>query len=120
SPLACASGWCAKSPLACASGWWAKVLPGGLEGGAMTASRWRSLVLAGVVGLALSAPLLRGEDPLKDGWPVFRGNAGQTGVADALPDKLELLWKVQTGDSSDGGTAIAGAAAQRGLARHAR
>ncbi len=41
-------------------------------------------------------------------WPVFRGNAEQTGVATAaLPDKLELLWKFATQDSIEGAPAIA-------------
>jgi outer membrane protein assembly factor BamB len=49
------------------------------------------------------------EDPSKPDWPVFRGNAEQTGVAsDTLPDKLELLWKFSTKDSIEGAPAIAG------------
>jgi outer membrane protein assembly factor BamB len=40
-------------------------------------------------------------------WPVFRGNAEQTGVvAAALPDKLEVLWKFTTKDSIEGAAAI--------------
>jgi outer membrane protein assembly factor BamB len=42
-------------------------------------------------------------------WPLFRGNAEQTGVvAAALPDKLEVLWKFSTKDSIEGAPAIAG------------
>src|SRR5208282_2975329 len=33
-------------------------------------------------------------------WPIFRGNALQTGVAvEALPDQLEVLWKFTAKDS---------------------
>jgi outer membrane protein assembly factor BamB len=41
-------------------------------------------------------------------WPLFRGNPLQTGVAAApLPDKLEILWKFETGDAVEGAAAIA-------------
>ncbi|MHB1426022.1 MAG: outer membrane protein assembly factor BamB family protein [Gemmataceae bacterium] len=44
----------------------------------------------------------------KADWPLFRGNAEQTGVANAvLPDKLELLWKLSTKDSIEGAPAVA-------------
>src|SRR4051812_26438673 len=40
-------------------------------------------------------------------WPVFRGNALQTGVAETgLPDKLEILWKYETGNAIEGTAAI--------------
>ena len=40
-------------------------------------------------------------------WPVFRGSAPQTGVADAaLPDRLEILWKFETGNAIEGTAAI--------------
>src|SRR5205807_3945510 len=40
-------------------------------------------------------------------WPVFRGSAPQTGVAQAeLPDKLEILWKFETGNAIEGTAAI--------------
>jgi outer membrane protein assembly factor BamB len=42
-------------------------------------------------------------------WPVFRGNARQTGAAAArLPDKLEVLWTFATKESIEGGAAVAG------------
>jgi outer membrane protein assembly factor BamB len=42
-------------------------------------------------------------------WPVFRGNALQTGVADGmLPDQLDVLWKFTTKDSIDSTPAVAG------------
>src|SRR3954471_4051487 len=48
-------------------------------------------------------------------WPVFRGDAAQTGVAaDPLPDKLAVRWQVKTGGNPaivEGTTAIAGGVA---------
>ncbi|MBM4072783.1 MAG: serine/threonine protein kinase [Planctomycetes bacterium] len=42
-------------------------------------------------------------------WRLFRGNPQQTGVADvALPEKLDILWKVQLKDGVEGTAAIAG------------
>jgi outer membrane protein assembly factor BamB len=42
-------------------------------------------------------------------WPVFRGNALQTGVApEPLPDKLEILWQFQVKGAIEGSAAIAG------------
>src|SRR5438105_2229627 len=42
-------------------------------------------------------------------WPLFRGDALQTGVAkDALPESLAVLWKVQAKDGFDAAAAIAG------------
>ncbi len=42
-------------------------------------------------------------------WPVFRGNALETGVApEALPDNLEVRWKVKIGDSVEGTAAVVG------------
>ncbi len=44
-----------------------------------------------------------------DDWPVFRGNARQTGVAASrLPDKLEVLWTFQAKDGIEGTAAIVG------------
>lgn len=64
------------------------------------------LMLAGSIGYSgLCAADAR---PMRD-WPVFRGNAEQTGVAFAtLPDKLDVLWKFATKDSVEGAPAIAG------------
>lgn len=40
-------------------------------------------------------------------WPVFRGNALQTGVVTAaLPERLDVLWKHKTKDSIEGTAAI--------------
>jgi outer membrane protein assembly factor BamB len=40
-------------------------------------------------------------------WPLFRGNALQTGtVVGELPDKLEVLWKFETKDSIESTAAI--------------
>src|SRR5712692_9449664 len=56
-----------------------------------------SLCLCGsVVGLSLAD------------WPLFRGNAHQTGVATSeLPDKLDILWTFHTKDAVEGTPAIA-------------
>src|SRR5262249_50195095 len=49
------------------------------------------------------------DDSTKLHWPIFRGNAEQTGVASGtLPDKLEVLWKFSTNDSIEGAPAIVG------------
>jgi outer membrane protein assembly factor BamB len=41
-------------------------------------------------------------------WPIFRGNALQTGVAGApLPDSLTIRWKFKAKDSIEGSAAIA-------------
>jgi len=66
---------------------------------------WRLLGGGGfllVLGLAL--PVGRAA-PARDDWPVFRSDPEQNGVAAArLPDKLEVLWKVETGDGGVEGT----------------
>lgn len=44
-----------------------------------------------------------------DTWPVFRGNALQTGVGKSpLPNELKELWKFSTGDGIESAPAIAG------------
>jgi outer membrane protein assembly factor BamB len=49
----------------------------------------------------------KAEKPAGD-WPLFRGNALQTGVADStLPDKLEILWTFKTKDTVEAAAAIA-------------
>src|SRR5438477_504055 len=66
------------------------------------------LALAGSAFLACLVPLLAAEPPAKEAWPLFRGNALQTGVAaSALPDTLEELWKFETKDSIEGAPAVA-------------
>lgn len=39
-------------------------------------------------------------------WPCFRGTPLQEGIAPALPEKLEVLWKTATKDSFEGTAAI--------------
>lgn len=64
------------------------------------------LVLMLVQSFSLRADRTADDSALHD-WPVFRGNAEQTGVAAAaLPDKIELLWKKSTKDSIEGAPAI--------------
>ena len=42
-------------------------------------------------------------------WPLFRGNALQTGVTSAkLPERLEVLWKFQTKEGIEAAAAIVG------------
>src|SRR5690349_8017882 len=42
-------------------------------------------------------------------WPLFRGNALQTGVATTeLPDQLKVRWKIHAQDSIEATAAIAG------------
>src|SRR5262249_53299813 len=48
-------------------------------------------------------------------WPLFRGNALQTGVSKAkLPDKLEVLWKFETKEAIESTAAIANGVAYVG------
>jgi outer membrane protein assembly factor BamB len=48
-----------------------------------------------------------GSKPAAD-WPIFRGNALQTGVAEAvLPDRLTVKWKVKAKDAVEGTAAVA-------------
>lgn len=58
--------------------------------------------------LLLPLALVAG-DPMPAGWPVFRGNPEQSGVAaSALPDKLEILWTFKAEDSIENAVAVAG------------
>lgn len=60
------------------------------------------------IAAQLSAMLLAVPASAAD-WPLFRGNALQTGVAAAgLPDQLEVLWKFETQEGFEGAAAIAG------------
>jgi outer membrane protein assembly factor BamB len=46
---------------------------------------------------------------VRDDWPLFRGNAQQTGVsANSLPKELEIRWTFKTKDSVEGTGAIVG------------
>ncbi len=69
------------------------------------------VALAAILGLtAVSAA--PGPDAVPAGWPVFRGNALQTGVATSpLPDDLAVLWKFETKDSIEGAPAVGGGVA---------
>ncbi len=59
--------------------------------------------LLGVVAFSVSTAAPGGDD-----WPVFRGNARQTGVAASqLADNLVVRWKFQARDSVEGTAAIA-------------
>src|SRR4051794_34365909 len=77
----------------------------------MSTRYWRDLIGVGVVlAVCLPAP---GQGPAKapaaGEWPVFRGNALQTGVAgSALPDRLQELWKFKSGDAIEGAPAVVG------------
>jgi outer membrane protein assembly factor BamB len=47
-------------------------------------------------------------DKLAGDWPLFRGNALQTGVADSvLPDTLEIIWTFKAKDAIEAAAAIA-------------
>lgn len=65
------------------------------------------LLLASFAGLVtVQAAPVPPAAPVED-WPVFRGNARQTGVAATkLPDKLEVLWTFATKDSVEGGAVV--------------
>jgi outer membrane protein assembly factor BamB len=69
-----------------------------------------------LLAVALGA-LTHPRSPAAD-WPVFRGNATQTGVApEALPDTLAIRWQVKTGGDSpsvESTAAIAGGVAYVG------
>jgi outer membrane protein assembly factor BamB len=66
------------------------------------------LLFAGLLTcLALRVPAADTK-PAAD-WPLFRGNARQTGVASStLPDQLEVLWKFKAKDSIEATAAIVG------------
>jgi outer membrane protein assembly factor BamB len=73
-------------------------------------------LLPAAVGVALVAALAGPAGPeAPTGWPVFRGNARQTGVAEGtLPDKLDILWTFKAGDGVEGAAAIASGVAYVG------
>jgi outer membrane protein assembly factor BamB len=53
--------------------------------------------------------VLMAVDPKPAGWPLFRGNPEQNGVAASqLPDKLEVLWSFKAEDSFENAVAVAG------------
>jgi outer membrane protein assembly factor BamB len=60
------------------------------------------------LALGLSAAALAQAPAGKKDWPVFRGNAEQTGVASsALPARLTVLWKFSASDPIEGAVAVA-------------
>jgi outer membrane protein assembly factor BamB len=68
----------------------------------------RRLLGGPLLALALALPAGRAA-PAGDDWPVFRGDPEQTGVSAArLPDKLEVQWKFEAGDSIEGTPAVRG------------
>src|SRR5438132_9932908 len=70
----------------------------------------RCLYMLGL-SLLLSAVATRADDltAASADWPLFRGNAHQTGVAAAgLPQDLEVRWTYKTKDSVESTAAIVG------------
>lgn len=62
-------------------------------------------------GLAVLLAHVRADDltVVRDDWPLFRGNAQQTGVsANSLPRELEVRWTFKTKDSVESTAAIVG------------
>ena len=67
--------------------------------------RWALAVCLLLPATAWLAPVPE-QKPAQD-WPLFRGNALQTGVAAApLPAKLEKLWTFASGDSIESAPAV--------------
>jgi outer membrane protein assembly factor BamB len=66
------------------------------------------MFLQGLVCALISLNLAAaGDATAQTGWPIFRGNSMQTGVATSgLPDQLEILWKKKTKDGIEGTAAI--------------
>jgi outer membrane protein assembly factor BamB len=63
----------------------------------------RLLSLAGALAVLPALAAVRGDD-----WPVYRGDALMTGVSKAkLPDKLVVLWAVETRDAIEGAPVVA-------------
>src|SRR5262245_62168958 len=62
------------------------------------------------VVISLAFAMLAAEPEPKDragDWPLYRRTAEQTGTTrDAIPDKLEVLWKFETKDSIEGAVAV--------------
>lgn len=76
----------------------------------MTAGLPSSLLCAVLVVVGTAPMAAMGAD-----WPVFRGNAQQTGVAAAaLPDRLRVLWTFKAKDAVESTAALAGATAYVG------
>jgi outer membrane protein assembly factor BamB len=77
----------------------------------MKHTRWQLLVLA--VGLAVGGIVLAAPTSTPPaGWPVFRGNTRQTGVAtSACPDRLEIRWQFQMTGPVDSTAVIVGSTA---------
>jgi outer membrane protein assembly factor BamB len=68
----------------------------------------RSLLLLGMSSLLLAAAPVPEKPAGKENWRMFRGNAQQTGIAEArLPDKLDVLWTFKARDSIEGAVVVA-------------
>ena len=68
-----------------------------------------TFIAVGTVVFALLTAIEAAPKPEKSvgDWPLFRGNALQTGVADStLPDTLEILWTFKTKDTVEAAAAI--------------
>jgi len=67
-------------------------------------NRWVCLLGLSIAPLFCSASA---DEKSKDAWPVFHGNATQTGVAASnLPEQLEIVWQFKAKDSIEGAAAI--------------
>jgi outer membrane protein assembly factor BamB len=67
-----------------------------------------SVVVAGLSAADTKpAPDIGSAEKSSTNWPLFRGNALQTGVAgSSLPEQLDIRWRVKTGDAIEGTAAI--------------
>ncbi len=69
-----------------------------------------------LAALAVLGALTPPRSPAAD-WPVFRGDAAQTGIAaEALPDKLAVRWQVKTGGDPNTASVESTAAIAGGVA----
>jgi len=67
--------------------------------------RWPSLLAFSIAATICCCATV--DEVQRDAWPVFHGNARQTGLASsALPDQLEIVWQFKAKDSIEGAAAI--------------
>jgi outer membrane protein assembly factor BamB len=71
---------------------------------------FRLRVAPGLLGLVLAlTALCAPATPRQEGWPLFRGNPEQNGVAQGkLPETLTVLWTFKAEDSFETAVAVAG------------
>lgn len=70
-------------------------------------TRSGTALVSSVIALAALSLYAAPQPEKRSDWPLFRGNPLQTGVAGStLPDKLEILWKFETGDGIEAAAAI--------------